>query len=382
MDMITEYPPGRVPGDLTILGDTIRTVDNSDLTLLPDGTGITIIGDAGSTSHGLATNDDLFVSSRLEADGVIYADAGIASAQSITLSDNAGLQLGTSVDTRMEFDTAQTVDSLMIGVDITGRMLVLCDKADINTDFGYSARANPTLIIPSNDATTPAKNISLYHNETDGVTESGLGDLLISTPANQTLRLGQPVYDDLRVPLERGALAGGNNPTFTKFKDNGAGSVGVYAYSFAYQAVAGNEEELFFSQQLPHGYKEGTDLKPHIHWSPAVSGAAGQFVKWGLEYTIANVDGTYGNTAIIKSDASGASTATTSGDSTLTAGKGYVTAIGTISGTGVEVSAMLICRVFRNSSHADDTLAQAAFGCEIDFHHQIDTLGSRQEYVK
>ena len=43
---------------------------------------------------------------------------------------------------------------------------------------------------------------------------------------------------------------------------------------------------------------------------------------------------------------------------------------------------MLLCRVFRNSSHADDDLAQDAFAFEIDFHYQLDTMGSRQEYVK
>jgi hypothetical protein len=156
----------------------------------------------------------------------------------------------------------------------------------------------------------------------------------------------------------------------------------VFAWSFDDEAVVGNEEQLFFAVQLPHAWAPGTDLEAHIHWSPAVSGGANQFVKWGLEYTWQNIDGTFGNTTIITSNASGAATATTSGDSTLTADKHYVTKIGTISGSGKLISSMLICRIFRNSSHADDDLAQAAFAFEIDFHHQIDTMGSRQEYIK
>lgn len=190
------------------------------------------------------------------------------------------------------------------------------------------------------------------------------------------------VWDDLRVPLTRGLTGATNPPTFAQFKDNGDSSVGVYLYSFADESVAGNEEQLWFEAQLPHGYKEGSDICAHIHWTPAVSGGVNQFVKWGLEYTWQSINGTFGNTTIITSDASAAATATSSGDTTLTAGKHYLTEIGTISGTGQTISSMLCCRLFRNSSHATDDLAQAAFGFEIDFHYRIDALGSLEETTK
>ena len=57
--------------------------------------------------------------------------------------------------------------------------------------------------------------------------------------------------------------------------------------------------------------------------------------------------------------------------------------MGTISGTGKNVSSMLICRLFRNSSDPDDDLAQAAFLLEMDFHFEIDLAGgSREEFAK
>jgi hypothetical protein len=207
-------------------------------------------------------------------------------------------------------------------------------------------------------------------------------DFIVDCGSEKTLVLQEVVWDDLRVPLTPGKLGVFNPPSFSKFMDNGAGSVGVYAPSFAYQAVVGNEEQMWFPAQLPHRYKQGSDIEVHIHWSPAVSGGANQFVKWGLEFTWINIDGTFGNTTIIYSDASSASTATTSGDSTLTAKKHYMTEIGTITGSGKNVSSMLQCRIFRNSSHAEDTLIQEAFGLEVDFHYQVDTMGSRQEYIK
>lgn len=206
-------------------------------------------------------------------------------------------------------------------------------------------------------------------------------DFDIDCGTQKTLRLVEEVWDDLRVPLTAGKIGASNPPTFSQFMDD-AGSVGVYLWRFGDQAVVGNEEQLWFAAQLPHSYAEGTDIKVHIHWSPAAGGAAGQFVKWGLEYTWINIDGTFGNTTIITSDASTAPTATTSGDGTMLVDKHYTTEIGAIVGTGKTISSMLACRVFRNSSHADDDLPQAAFGLEVDFHFEIDTMGSRQELIK
>lgn len=189
-------------------------------------------------------------------------------------------------------------------------------------------------------------------------------------------------WDDLRVPLTSGRTGASNPPTLTQFMDNGAGSIGVFVWGFAYQGNVVNEEQVWFAVQLPHSYKEGTDICAHIHWSPAVSGAADEFVKWGLEYTWQNIDGTFGNTTIVTSDASQASTATISGDSTLTADKHYLTEIGTISGTGKKIASMLVCRIFRNSSHADDTLTQTVLAFEVDFHFKVNSFGSRQKYLK
>ena len=211
---------------------------------------------------------------------------------------------------------------------------------------------------------------------------SAATDLTITTGSQKTIALATPVYDDLRVPVTSIKTGGVKDPTFSQYLDNGAGSRGVYGWSFADQGVAGNEEELFFSVQLPHSYKHGTDITPHVHWSVLVGGAANEFVKWGLEYTWANIDGTFGSTTIITSDASSAANATTSGDTTLSVGKHYVSELSGITGTSKTISSMLVCRIFRNSSDSDDDLAQAAFAHEVDFHFQIDTIGSRQELVK
>lgn len=204
-------------------------------------------------------------------------------------------------------------------------------------------------------------------------------DFEIDCGTEKTLVLVEPVYDDLRVPLAAGGRGVGNPPSFSQWKDDGAGSVGVYAWHFGDVAVQANEEQLWFESQLPHKYKEGGDIEVHIHWTPAVGGALNEFVKWGLECTWANRNGTFGNTTIITSDASSGATATTSGDTTLVADKHYVTELGDLNGAGKTVSSILSCRIFRNSSHGDDDLAEDAVAFEVDFHFPIDTVGSRTE---
>jgi hypothetical protein len=60
-----------------ILGANLTTLNNGNIRIVPNGTGITQIGDAGITSHSFNTNDDLFVSGKLEVDGIGYFDAGL-----------------------------------------------------------------------------------------------------------------------------------------------------------------------------------------------------------------------------------------------------------------------------------------------------------------
>ena len=371
-----------VTGDFKLLGGgNIETVANNDLTLLPNGTGITIVGDAGSPTF-VNTNDDLFINGQLEVAGTSrILGTAVFYTSGARFEDNTALFFGGGSDVRVQYSTAQTAHALIWGLSGDSRSLIFCEKGDIATDFGHALQADPTLFIHSADATDVAQWLSLCHKQTGAAIGSGKGDIEISTVANQTLVLVQSVWDDLRIPLDFGTFGASNPPGLSQFMDNGAGSVGVFAWAFG-DAVAGNEEQLWFVAQLPHTYKEGTDIKAHIHWSPAVSGGVDEYVKWGLEYTWQNVDGTFGNTTIITSDATSGATATTSGDTTLLADKHYVTALGTITGTSKTVSSMLVCRIFRNSSDASDDLAQDAFGLEVDFHHEIDTMGSRQEFIK
>lgn len=79
-----------------IANKPISTPSNTNLSLVPNGTGYTIIGDAGTTSHSFNTNDDLLVSGRLEVNGITYLD-GVTTVSGVIASDTDSTDdLGTS----------------------------------------------------------------------------------------------------------------------------------------------------------------------------------------------------------------------------------------------------------------------------------------------
>lgn len=189
-------------------------------------------------------------------------------------------------------------------------------------------------------------------------------------PPHLTRRKGikyYPVWDDIRVPISSAKRLGLTDPDWVKFKDDGAGSVGVYALAFDNV----RDEEVFFSVQMPHSYKEGSDIDPHVHWAPS-SGAAGDVI-WALEYVWADeTTGVFGNTTII--------TITTA--TAEVSHKHQRAEFAYISGTGKKISSMLMCRLYRFATSASDDYAADVFLLEFDFHFRLDTAGSRREVVK
>ena len=186
------------------------------------------------------------------------------------------------------------------------------------------------------------------------------------------ITLSDTVWDDLRVPVLSTKLGGSKDPDFGQLFDNGSDSQGVFSYLFD----ATTEEELYFMVQLPHGWKYETALHPHVQWIPIVNGTIGQKVSWGLEYIVGGIGDVFTTTTIIYGD-------TPYNNETLTANKHYLTEFPPISMTGIDsVSAMMLCRVFRDATGVggtDDYASDVAL-LEIDFHYEIDRIGSDNEY--
>lgn len=138
------------------------------------------IGDAGSTSRSLNTNDDLFVSGELEVDGISYFDGVARFYSGFNVYDNQNINLGTSADSKLDWSTAQaTAETLVWGLGDTAKSIIFCDAADSGVDFDHAAQSNPTIFVHSNTIPSSANDewISISHDVTDGVIAVGSGTL-------------------------------------------------------------------------------------------------------------------------------------------------------------------------------------------------------------
>lgn len=174
-----------------------------------------------------------------------------------------------------------------------------------------------------------------------------------------------PYWDDERVPTTS-TTAGSNPPTLSQFVNNGIGSRGVYVWMFSANIM----EDLFFECQLSHRYKEGTTIKPHVHWSPTT--AAGGNVVWGMEYTIATPTAQFPLTQTLSVQAGALGTI-----------RGHqINSLGDISMSGNLISTMIAGRIYRDGANLLDTYPDSAALHELDFHFQLDTPGSKQQFLK
>ena len=149
--------------------------------------GHTVIGDAGSTSNSLNTNDDLFVTGKLEVDGQSYFDGSISVRNNIAHLDNVELRLGGGSDARLDWSTTQLTEHTLIwGLGDTSKSIIFCDAVDRDKDFDHAAQSNPTIFVHS--ATDPDyandEWVSITHDVTDGVITTGSGDLKLSPAGN------------------------------------------------------------------------------------------------------------------------------------------------------------------------------------------------------
>lgn len=195
---------------------------------------------------------------------------------------------------------------------------------------------------------------------------------------HQTMSGAAKPWDDVRVePVER--LTGANTPTFEKWLDDQAGtSRGVYLYSFDDAAVA-LEKELHFTMQMPHSW-DGGPIHFHVHWVASHADTAAR-PYWGLEYAWQEIGAVFGDTTTVYSSVQ------VPDEADIVQFKHYKSEFAPLTpgSTSDGLSTILVGRLFRNSSSANDTYDVAGNKCGllyIDGHFQLNSLGSTDEYSK
>lgn len=206
-------------------------------------------------------------------------------------------------------------------------------------------------------------------------TKIGSSDDYVEISASGTISFNgyATVWDDLRFPIETTKLSGVRDPDYALFKYNGTGSTGVFIYWFS----PTSEEEVFVSAQMPHSWKMGSVIHPHVHWTPAANGTG--TVSWGLEYTWANIDGVFGGTNFAYGNTP------SNGFVNISGSVHYLTPISGITGTSYDLSSMLLMRLFRNATGgggSGDSYPSDAGLLEFDLHYEMDSFGSNELYEK
>ncbi len=229
-----------------------------------------------------------------------------------------------------------------------------------------TAGTSPDNVLPGyyfNSGTTlsPSWTMVMNADVTNGMSFASDGSPVLNGTAT--------VFNDIVNPGTAGYSAATNPPALSPFMST------VQCYFFEKKTLA-NEQQVFFAVQIPHDWKEGTAIYPHIHWSPQ-SGVAGAVV-WGFEYTWQN----YVAAGPVAFPATTTIKTTTADVTAADNDKHFITSFASLDGTGKKISSILMCRLFRNSSNAADTYGGNSALLSFDIHYEIDGMGSRDPFVK
>jgi len=178
------------------------------------------------------------------------------------------------------------------------------------------------------------------------------------------INVKNPLWDDLRFPA-----AAANPPGLASDPDYDTTNGG-------WLFDAASTEVLFFQVQMPHPWREGTEIHPHVHWQKTTS-AAGN-VYWQLDYKKAPI------AAVM--DAAFTTLSTTSTvpgtPDNNTADEHLISAFDWIDMVGNELSDMLLIKLSRIGGDAADTYGADVRLLEFDIHYEIDGFGSGREFIK
>jgi len=195
----------------------------------------------------------------------------------------------------------------------------------------------------------------------------------IATDGTLTLVGTATAWDDLMIPGHSVKLTD-NSPPDLLGGFAGDATLDLYAFD-----GGSTMEQVFFTVQMPHRWKQGSTIYPHVHVSPTSTNTGDtneRVIRFSLEYTWANIGDTFGATATLNLDSDAFVPNTSLWKHLL-----CKNATG-IDGTGKTLSSMLVCRLFRDPADAVDTYPQDVAFLQFDIHYEIDSMGSSSEYTK
>jgi hypothetical protein len=208
----------------------------------------------------------------------------------------------------------------------------------------------------------------------NNIVAGGLSNIILIGVSNQTIYESNTVligdaWDDLTVSIDSIRLMGANPPTATAYK-------GGYILAFPKTV----DKTVYFNFQMPHGYKEGSDIEFHVHYVLPTAGAGGgaENIKWDFTYSWSNF--VVGDESGVVPDETAVSETIDVQD--LDADTQYLGEVAEdIDGTDMKISSCLICSLTRDTGVADD-YDDDVYLVSLDLHYQKNSLGSVNEDTK
>jgi hypothetical protein len=168
------------------------------------------------------------------------------------------------------------------------------------------------------------------------------------------------VWEDLRFPA-------------TAINPAGAPSAMVFdTTNIGFLASASSTQVIAIIAQIPHSWKTGSTIFPHIHWEPTTTNIGN--VVWRMEYKWTNIFDTESSAWLTPLDL------VAPADGVVW--KHQLSSFEGLSGAGKSLSSLITIKISRIGGSDLDTYTGNALLKEFDIHYEIDTLGSREEYFK
>ena len=169
-------------------------------------------------------------------------------------------------------------------------------------------------------------------------------------------------YEDLRFPANN-LTVGSSAPTVNT----------TYGW-FEFQGNPTYNDYVFCQVQLPHAWREGSTLHPHVHWMKTTSAAG--VVNWQLDYRWVKLGD------VLDASWTTLSSETPSVSDGDTQYQHALTSLGEIVLDGTEqISDMLVCKLSRVAPTGSSYTPDAAL-LEFDIHYEVDSFGSEQLFKK
>jgi hypothetical protein len=206
-------------------------------------------------------------------------------------------------------------------------------------------------------------DMSIIYDGTKGIIDTSLvtaSDLQISCGTDKTIVLNESVWDDLQFLISGGKIPPSNYPDWdTSFTTN----TGEYKFEVNdYIDLAGNE--------MPHTYKQGTTIKPHLHLAldGANSSGSDQYAKFTLYIAYADANEVWTETS-------------KTAEITIPTGTADLTHLfldmGDLTFTNQLIGCQIKLRLKRIAATGGTEYPNHIFVTQVGIHHEIDTMGSR-----